>query len=212
MDPATASRTSGCSAATPRGSWPWPTPGPNTNGSQFFIVHGEDAGLPPTYTIFGRVSDGLDVVDKIAATPVSARGGERSKPDARRAHRVGPGHGRIGDGSGEARCTPVLHPRRRRRDRWPRRPARYQRGQRAHRPDPPHPTAARRPQGPAILRVPRVQDLRRPQRPAAAEGQDVPGRDHDQQGPHRGDACSPKRRRSPCRALSSWRSTAISTA
>ncbi len=54
--------------------------GPNTNGSQFFIVHGADAGLPPSYTIFGRVREGLDVVDKIAATPVSSSGGEASKP------------------------------------------------------------------------------------------------------------------------------------
>ncbi|MGI9586438.1 MAG: peptidylprolyl isomerase [Acidimicrobiia bacterium] len=41
--------------------------GPNTNGSQFFICH-VDAGLPNAYTIFGKVTDGLDVVDAIAAT------------------------------------------------------------------------------------------------------------------------------------------------
>ena len=39
--------------------------GPNTNGSQFFIMHA-DYPLPPSYTIFGRVTDGLDVVDGIA--------------------------------------------------------------------------------------------------------------------------------------------------
>ena len=39
--------------------------GPNTNGSQFFIMHA-DYPLPPSYTIFGRVTDGLDVVDTIA--------------------------------------------------------------------------------------------------------------------------------------------------
>jgi peptidylprolyl isomerase len=55
--------------------------GPNTNGSQFFIVHGADAGLPPNYTIFGEVTDGIDVVDKIAGAPVrSGAGGERSTP------------------------------------------------------------------------------------------------------------------------------------
>lgn len=55
--------------------------GPNTNGSQFFIVHGDDVGLPPNYTIFGRVRDGLDALDKIANTPVGpSHGGERSKP------------------------------------------------------------------------------------------------------------------------------------
>jgi cyclophilin family peptidyl-prolyl cis-trans isomerase len=41
--------------------------GPNTNGSQFFIMH-VDYGLPPSYTIFGRVTEGQDVVDAIAAT------------------------------------------------------------------------------------------------------------------------------------------------
>jgi cyclophilin family peptidyl-prolyl cis-trans isomerase len=40
--------------------------GPNTNGSQFFIMH-VDYPLPYNYTIFGRVVDGLDVVDKIAS-------------------------------------------------------------------------------------------------------------------------------------------------
>jgi cyclophilin family peptidyl-prolyl cis-trans isomerase len=39
--------------------------GPNTNGSQFFIMHA-DYGLPPSYTIFGRVTEGQDVVDAIA--------------------------------------------------------------------------------------------------------------------------------------------------
>lgn len=41
--------------------------GPNTNGSQFFIMHA-DYPLPPSYTIFGKVIEGLDVVDKIAAS------------------------------------------------------------------------------------------------------------------------------------------------
>lgn len=41
--------------------------GPNTNGSQFFIMHA-DYGLPPSYTIFGRVTEGQDVVNAIATT------------------------------------------------------------------------------------------------------------------------------------------------
>jgi cyclophilin family peptidyl-prolyl cis-trans isomerase len=41
--------------------------GPNTNGSQFFIMH-SDYPLPPSYTIFGRVTEGLDVVDAIATS------------------------------------------------------------------------------------------------------------------------------------------------
>ncbi len=43
--------------------------GPNTNGSQFFIMH-VDYPLPPNYTIFGRVTEGQEVVDAIATTPV----------------------------------------------------------------------------------------------------------------------------------------------
>lgn len=42
--------------------------GPNTNGSQFFIMH-SDYALPPSYTIFGRVTEGQDVVDAIATSP-----------------------------------------------------------------------------------------------------------------------------------------------
>ena len=40
--------------------------GPDTNGSQFFIMH-VDYPLPYQYTIFGKVTEGLDVVDKIAS-------------------------------------------------------------------------------------------------------------------------------------------------
>jgi cyclophilin family peptidyl-prolyl cis-trans isomerase len=57
--------------------------GPNTNGSQFFIMHGDASGgrLPKNYTIFGRVTAGMDVVDAIASVPVAAnRMGERSAP------------------------------------------------------------------------------------------------------------------------------------
>ena len=42
--------------------------GPNTNGSQFFIMH-RDYPLPPAYVIFGKVTKGLDIVDAIAETP-----------------------------------------------------------------------------------------------------------------------------------------------
>ena len=40
--------------------------GPNTNGSQFFIMH-VDYPLPYQYTIFGKVTDGLEVIDSIAS-------------------------------------------------------------------------------------------------------------------------------------------------
>jgi cyclophilin family peptidyl-prolyl cis-trans isomerase len=45
--------------------------GPNTNGSQFFIMH-IDYPLPPSYTKFGRVIEGQDVVDAIAEVATNA--------------------------------------------------------------------------------------------------------------------------------------------
>jgi cyclophilin family peptidyl-prolyl cis-trans isomerase len=45
--------------------------GPNTNGSQFFIMH-TDYPLPPSYSVFGRVLEGQEVVDAIAQTPTGA--------------------------------------------------------------------------------------------------------------------------------------------
>ncbi len=45
--------------------------GPNTNGSQFFIML-KDTQLPHAYTIFGRVISGQDVVDAIGKVPVGA--------------------------------------------------------------------------------------------------------------------------------------------
>jgi cyclophilin family peptidyl-prolyl cis-trans isomerase len=38
---------------------------PGTAGSQFFVVTGDDAGLPPDYAILGTVTDGMDVVEAI---------------------------------------------------------------------------------------------------------------------------------------------------
>lgn len=55
--------------------------GPNTNGSQFFIVQGDNVQLPPNYTIFGQVSNGMDVVDAIADIAVTRNAaGELSRP------------------------------------------------------------------------------------------------------------------------------------
>lgn len=44
--------------------------GPNTNTSQFFICL-EDLGLPKNYTMYGKVTGGMDIVAKIAAVPLN---------------------------------------------------------------------------------------------------------------------------------------------
>lgn len=56
--------------------------GPNTNGSQFFIVLDDMQGrLPKNYTIFGKVTDGMDVVSRIGEVKVTnSPSGEPSQP------------------------------------------------------------------------------------------------------------------------------------
>jgi cyclophilin family peptidyl-prolyl cis-trans isomerase len=53
-----------------RGTVAMANSGPNTNTSQFFIVQ-KDYPLPPLYTIFGRVTAGMDVVDAICELPMA---------------------------------------------------------------------------------------------------------------------------------------------
>ena len=52
--------------------------GPNTNGSQFFLMHA-DYPLPPNYTIFGQAVAGQETIDTIATAP-TREGGEGSSP------------------------------------------------------------------------------------------------------------------------------------
>src|SRR5919205_3597293 len=63
-----------------RGTVAMANAGPNTNGSQFFIMHA-DYPLPPSYTKFGRVIEGQDVVDKIASAPTDRS--DRPQSDVR---------------------------------------------------------------------------------------------------------------------------------
>jgi cyclophilin family peptidyl-prolyl cis-trans isomerase len=63
-----------------RGIVAYANAGPNTNGSQFFIMHA-DYPLPPNYVIFAKVTSGLEAVDALAEMPVTrGPGGEMSRP------------------------------------------------------------------------------------------------------------------------------------
>ena len=54
--------------------------GPNTNGSQFFLISGPSgAGLPPQYSLFGKVVKGLEVVDAMEKVPTGP--GDRPRED-----------------------------------------------------------------------------------------------------------------------------------
>ncbi len=57
-----------------RGALAMANAGPNTNGSQFFIIHQDLMGkLPKSYTLFGQVTKGLEVVDAIVSAPRDKR-------------------------------------------------------------------------------------------------------------------------------------------
>lgn len=63
-----------------RGTIAMANAGPDSNGSQFFIMH-RNYDLPKNYVIFGKVTEGMDVVDAIAESPVSQSAtGENSTP------------------------------------------------------------------------------------------------------------------------------------
>jgi peptidyl-prolyl cis-trans isomerase B (cyclophilin B) len=64
-----------------RGALAMANSGPNTNGSQFFVVTADEASwLDGKHTVFGRVTDGMDVVDAISNLPRDGR--DRPREDA----------------------------------------------------------------------------------------------------------------------------------
>jgi peptidyl-prolyl cis-trans isomerase B (cyclophilin B) len=62
-------------ATYPKGTVAMANSGPDTNGSQFFLVF-TDTQLPPSYTPFGKITSGLDVLTKVAAGGVDGSGGD----------------------------------------------------------------------------------------------------------------------------------------
>ncbi len=64
-----------------RGTLAMANAGANTNGSQFFLVHQDQpAEFPANYSIFGQVTEGLDVLDALASVPVIQQRNENSDP------------------------------------------------------------------------------------------------------------------------------------
>jgi peptidyl-prolyl cis-trans isomerase B (cyclophilin B) len=61
----------------PAGTIAMANSGPNTNGSQFFIVY-KDSPFPPAYSVIGQITSGLDVVTKIGAAGVAPGGASTS--------------------------------------------------------------------------------------------------------------------------------------
>jgi peptidyl-prolyl cis-trans isomerase B (cyclophilin B) len=64
----------------PAGTVAMANAGPDTNGSQFFLVY-EDSMLPPDYTVFGTVTEGLDVLQGIAAKGITGGGRDGAPVD-----------------------------------------------------------------------------------------------------------------------------------
>ena len=64
-----------------RGTVAMANSGPDTNGSQFFIMHQDGPQLPKNYVIFGKVTEGLETLDAIATAQTKANAqGEQSVP------------------------------------------------------------------------------------------------------------------------------------
>ncbi len=57
-----------------------PVEAPGTSGSQFFVVTGESTGLPAEYAIVGKVTEGMDTVERIDALGISGGDGPPTKP------------------------------------------------------------------------------------------------------------------------------------
>jgi len=74
-------KATGGSAVYARGTVAMANSGPNTNGSQFFLVY-KDSPLPPNYSVWGKITSGLDILDQIAGAGVSG-GGADGQPSQR---------------------------------------------------------------------------------------------------------------------------------
>jgi peptidyl-prolyl cis-trans isomerase B (cyclophilin B) len=57
---------------------------PNSAGSQFFVMHADAPHLDNQYTAFGKVTSGIEVVDKIANTPTGANDRPKNPPQIRK--------------------------------------------------------------------------------------------------------------------------------
>jgi peptidyl-prolyl cis-trans isomerase B (cyclophilin B) len=70
----------GAQAVYPAGTVAMANSGPNTNGSQFFLVY-KDSPLAASYTPFGTITSGLNLVQKVGADGVAGGGGDGAPKD-----------------------------------------------------------------------------------------------------------------------------------
>jgi cyclophilin family peptidyl-prolyl cis-trans isomerase len=66
-------------AAYTRGTVAMANAGPGTNGSQFFILYADAPSLPKSYTVFGHVTSGMEIVDKVAGAGSQPAGDGKPK-------------------------------------------------------------------------------------------------------------------------------------
>ncbi len=67
-------------ASYSRGTVAMANAGPDTNGSQFFILYDDAPDLPSSYPVFGQITSGMDIVDQVAEKGVKG-GGDDGQPD-----------------------------------------------------------------------------------------------------------------------------------
>ena len=73
----------------PKGTLAMANSGPGTNGSQFFLVYKDGSALEAKYTVVGKITKGLDVLEKVAAEGVAGEASQDGQPVADGTPKIG---------------------------------------------------------------------------------------------------------------------------